>query len=88
MPADTVTLSCARIGRADLTVIDRLARICLGIKRGHSDLLLAQAGDELIALIDFAGLGEVLRVQVQREPEEREEPGGVQEEGELGDPPV
>ena len=86
MATDTVTLSCAHLGQPDLAVIDRMARICLAARRGGSELRLAEASDELIALIDLAGLGDVLRVDVKRKSEERKEPGRVQEEGELGDP--
>lgn len=88
MASGSVRLSCARIGAPELAAIDRLARIQLGARRGGGELRLTQASYELIALIDFAGLADVLRVEVQRKPEEWEEPGGVEEEGELADPPV
>lgn len=88
MATDTVTLSCARLGKPDLTVLDRIARIWLGVRRGGADLRLAEASDDLIALIDFAGLGDVLRVEVKRKSEERKELGRVEEEGELRDPPT
>ena len=88
MATDKVTLSCAHIGKPDLSAVDRLARIQLGARRGGHELCLADASYDLMALIDFAGLGEVLRVEVKRQSEERKEPGGVEEERELPDPPV
>ena len=88
MATDTVKLSCARIEAPDLAAIDRLARIQLGVRRGGSELRLADAPYELIALIDFVGLAGVLRLEMQRKTEKRKEPRRVEEEGELPDPPV
>jgi hypothetical protein len=88
MATDKVTLSCARIKKPDLRAVDRLARIQLGAQRSGHELCLADASYELMALIDFAGLGEVLRVEVKRQAEERKELRGVEEERELSDPPV
>lgn len=88
MATGKVTLSCARIDRPDLADVDRLARIELGVRRGGSELSLADASYDLMALIDFAGLAGVLRVEVQRKPEKGKQLRGVEEERELGDPPV
>ena len=88
MATDKVTLSCARIKKPDLSAVDRLARIQLGVRRGGHELCLADASFELMALIDFAGLGDVLRVEVQRQSEKGKELRGVEEERELPDPPV
>jgi ABC-type transporter Mla MlaB component len=88
MATGTVNLNCARIRRPDLGAIDDIARIHLGVRRSGCDLQLKSASDELMALIEFAGLGDVLRVEVQRKPEQRKEPGRVKEEGELPDAPI
>jgi len=88
MATGTVTLNCARIKDPGLAAIDYLARLKLGLRRGGRDLCLASPNDDLIELIELAGLAEVLGVEVERQPEERGEPGRVQEEGELSDPPV
>jgi len=88
MATDTVTLSCARIGRPDLGAIDTIARILLGARRGGCEVCLTEASVELLALIELAGLDEVLRVEVKRKPEERKQPGGVEKERELPDPPA
>ena len=88
MATDTVTLSCAQIDNADLSAIDRLARIQLGARRGGCELCLGDASDELLALIELAGLSGVLRVEVKRKSEQGEQPGRVKEESELPDSPV
>ncbi len=68
---------------ADLAAIDLLARLRLvGAVR------LSGASEELRDLIGLCGLADALGVEPRRQSEEREEPAGVQEEGELGDPPV
>ena len=88
MATEKVTLSCARIENPDLSAIDQLARIQLGICRAGMEPSFADASYDLMALIDFAGLADVLRVEVKRQSEKRKQPGGVEEERELGDPPV
>ena len=88
MATGTVTLNCARITKPDLAAIDRLARVRLDVSRSGCSLLLLQPSDELVALIELAGLGDVLRVEVQRKPKQREELRRVEEERELGHPPV
>jgi len=88
MATVTVTLNCARIKSPDLGAINEIASVQLGMRRCGCEVRLTQACDELVALIDFAGLGGVLRVEVQRKPEERKEPRRVEEEGELADPTV
>jgi hypothetical protein len=46
------------------------------------------ASPELGELLTFVGLDAVLRVEPRRQPEEREDPVGVEEERQLEDPPV
>ena len=72
--------------RADAGAVDTLSRLQLAAKRGGRELRLRHAGDELLELIDFMGLGEVLRVEPSRQPEQREQRLGVEEERELDDP--
>ena len=88
MATGTVTLNCACVDKPDLAAIDELARIHLGVRRCGCELRLEQPSQDLIALIELAGLAGVLRVQVQRKSEQRKQPGRVQEEGELANPPV
>ncbi len=88
MATGTVILSCARIQDPSLAAIEYLARLKLGLRRGGRELCLASPSPELTRLIDLAGLAGVLGVEVKRQPEEREELCGVEEEGELADPPI
>ena len=46
--------------RPDLTVIDALAQLALGARRLGGEIGLRGAGPELLALIDFVGLADVL----------------------------
>jgi hypothetical protein len=65
---------------ADVETIDMLARLRL-----RGPVVLRRASAELLALIAFCGLDQILGVDPRRETEEREELFGVEEEGELGD---
>jgi hypothetical protein len=86
MATGKVMLNCARIQKPDLAVIDQLARIQLEVRRRGCAMHLQNAGSDLVDLICFAGLDRALRVEVQGQPEEREQLGGVEEERELDDP--
>jgi hypothetical protein len=66
----------------DLRTVDALARLRLAGKRLGFEVQVT-ATEELLELVELAGLLEVLW-----EPEEREEPLRVQEEGQLGDAPA
>ena len=82
-------LSCdVRALRADAATVDVLARLHLAARRAGCELRLCHASPELWCLIEFIGLGDVLRVEPGREAEEREERLGVEEEGQLPDSSV
>jgi hypothetical protein len=95
-PDGTTVLLCdlARLADADMATIDALARLALRARRLGCAVSLRAASPELIALLAFAGLGDVLPcaptsgVEVVGQPEQREEPLGVQEERDPADPPV
>jgi hypothetical protein len=72
----------------DAGSVDALARLELLAKREGVALRLCKASPELHELLRLCGLGDVLRVEVVRQPEEREERVRVEEERQLGDPPV
>ena len=67
---------------ADAAAVDLLARLQLAARRHGSELRLCGASRALRELIAFCGLAGVL----EREPEEREEALGVEEERQLDDP--
>ena len=73
---------------ADARTIDRLARLQLSARRRGCDLLLRNASPDLQDLLVFMGLGDALRVEPRGQAEQREEPVGVEEERQLGDPPA
>ena len=66
--------------------LDALARFELAVRRIGCELVVRNAAPELVELVAFAGLAEALRLEPRREPEEREERVGVEEERQLADP--
>ncbi|HZT15236.1 MAG TPA: hypothetical protein VFA19_04760 [Gaiellaceae bacterium] len=68
-----------------LAVVETLARLQLALRRRGGELRLLDAPPELAELLRFAGLAEALGLEPGRQPEEREERLGVEEEGQLGD---
>jgi len=63
MPAYVCDLSGARPTAA---TVDSLARLALMLRREGSRLVLRQVAPELVALIAFMGLTEVLGVEAER----------------------
>jgi len=66
---------------SDLASIEALARIRLRLRAAR----FRGASQELCDLAAFCGLASALGLEPQREPEERKQRLGVEEEGELGD---
>ena len=66
----------------DLASIGMLARL----KRRCRCARFSGASRELGELVVFCGLEDALGLEPRREPEEREQRLGIEEEGELGDP--
>ena len=85
-PASTIVCDVRTVS-PDAAAIDALARLHLNALRLGLEVRLRHASSELRELIAFAGLDEVLRVESERQAEEREERVGVEEERELDDPP-
>jgi ABC-type transporter Mla MlaB component len=76
----------------DAVTVDALARLQLVARRHGCQVLLRHASSELLDLIAFMGLRDVvpesrLRVEPSGETEEREDGLGVEEERELDDRP-
>ncbi len=92
-PADLIVCDVGRIGRADLAAIDALARVRLAARRCGRDVIVTRACTELRDLLGLAGLADVLpvddlRVEAGWEPEKREEPRSLEEEGDPRDLPL
>jgi ABC-type transporter Mla MlaB component len=76
------------IARADVQVVDALARLQLAARRRGCRLRLHNAPRELDELVELMGLAGVLVVEPRRQAEQREEGLGVEEERELDEPPA
>jgi hypothetical protein len=70
----------------DAVAVDALARLQLTARRLGLEIRLRHASSELLELIDFVGLRDVLRLEARGQIEEREQGVGVEEERELDDP--
>ena len=70
----------------DAVTLDALAHLQVAASRLGYELVLRGASARLLELVELFGLCELLPVEAGREPEEREERVGVEEERELGDP--
>jgi hypothetical protein len=73
---------------ADIGIVDALARLQLVAARSGYRVDVLSAPADVLELIELAGLTDVLGVEAGRQPEQREERLGVEEERELDDPPV
>ena len=72
----------------DLEIVDALARLQLAARRSGYEVAVTAAPDDVLELIELAGLADALSVEPLRQPEQREERLGVEEERELPDPAV
>jgi anti-anti-sigma regulatory factor len=88
MATEKVILDCAQVDEADLSAIDCIARQVLDARRAGCECCLRDASDDLLQLIAFSGLDEVLGVEVQGQPKQRKELRRIQEEGDLADPTI
>jgi hypothetical protein len=79
---------CSRLTDPDLGAIDRIARFQLDCARRGEHVRLINASAELIELINFAGLGTVLRIEAAGQSKQGEQAGRIEEESELRDSPV
>ncbi len=85
-----VVLDVSAMVNPDMSDVDALAGLQLLARRLGSSLVLDHAGDDLVTLIEFSGLAEVLptRSGSVREPDrqaEQREQVGVDEEIDPGD---
>jgi hypothetical protein len=80
-----VPLDCVQLHAQDARFVNAVARCCLTARRNGAAVRLANMDRAQRELLELCGLAEVLGVQPRRQAEEREEPRGVEEEGDLGD---
>jgi ABC-type transporter Mla MlaB component len=87
---DEPVLVCdvAALTHPDAGTIEALARLQLTARRLGRGVRLRDPSRELRELLDLFGLSGVLSVEPRRQPEQREQPLGVEERVEGGNPPV
>lgn len=87
-PARDVVCDLAAVTTADLATVDVLARMQLAARRAGSGLRLRDPSPALWALLQLVGLPGLggLVVEMERQTEQREIAGRVQEAVESGDP--
>jgi hypothetical protein len=81
-----VDCDVGHVAGADLVTVDALARAHLNACRLGDRLRVVNATAELEELIGFAGLADVLLRRLERQPEQGEQPPGVEERREADDP--
>lgn len=86
--AGVLICDVAALTHPDAGTIEALARLQLTARRLGRQVRLRYPSRELRELLDLFGLTDVLRVEAGRQPEQREQPLGVEERVEMGDPPV
>ena len=88
--ADVVLCDVSRLANADAFALELLARIQLTARRAGARVDVCHVSERLGALLAFTGLAEAcgLRVEAKRQPEERKQLLGIEEEGELDDAPA
>jgi anti-anti-sigma regulatory factor len=87
-PPSTIVCDVSALAHPDVGTIGALARLQLTARQLGFEIRLCHASDELLELLVFVGLGEVLRVEPGGQAEEREQRLRVEEEAELDDPAV
>ena len=90
--APIIECDVAGVIEADCATVDAVARLQLDARRRGREIVLRNASPELQELLELSGLTDVIRcadgsgVEVVRQPEEREEAGGVEKKGDAADP--
>ena len=87
---EVVVCDVGAVVSPDAVTVDALARLQLVARRVGRRVLLLHAGRDLLDLLDLMGLANVvplcgdLSLEPRREAEQREEPCGVEKEGDPG----
>jgi anti-anti-sigma factor len=81
------------VTQSDVAVVDALCRMRLAARRRGCQLMLRDASKGLLELLFLMGLTDIVRVvgsggEVERESEQREHPGRVEEERDPADPAI
>jgi hypothetical protein len=81
-----VICDVAGVARPTVVTVEALARLRLVARRHGWRLVVRGAGPDLLQLVALLGLADALP-EAGRQPEEREQAGGVEEVVDRGDPP-
>jgi anti-anti-sigma regulatory factor len=81
-----LVFDCSGLTSPTVSIVGELARLQRRAQRAGCRLEFDAARPSLVELLDLCGLVRVLRVEMKRQAEERKDPRGVEEEGELPDP--
>ncbi|MFE9693256.1 STAS domain-containing protein [Micromonospora sp. NPDC005806] len=81
-----VSCDVAGVASPDVVTVEALARLRLTARRHGWQLVVRGAGPALLRLVGLLGLADALP-ESGRQPEQREDTGGVEEVGDRGDPP-
>ena len=87
--AQVLVCDASRLVEVDAVALDAIARLQLTARRLGGRICVRHAPVELEELLRFTGLAEIcgLRVDLERQTEEREDPRGVEEERKFLDSP-
>ena len=85
-PHRTVICDVQRLTRPDAVTVEALARLQLTARHSGRALRVRHAPAELVDLLAFLGLNDIVLLEPRRQSEEREQPGGVEEETDPTDP--
>lgn len=91
-PGATIVCNVDDVVDPDAATVNALSRLQLTARRLGREIRALRAPRDLLGLIDFMGLAEVVpagvasAVEARRQAEQREHPGGVQKERDPGDP--
>jgi ABC-type transporter Mla MlaB component len=91
--AGQIVCDVGSLTQSDVAVVDALCRMRLVARRRGCQLQVRHASPGLLQLLFLIGLTDVVPIAAsdlgtEWEPEEREPPGGVEEERDPGDPTV
>jgi anti-anti-sigma regulatory factor len=84
-PGESVVCDVSAVAVPNAAMVEALARLALTARRAGRRLAVAGAAPDLLRLVALYGLADVLP-QAGGEPEQREQPGGVEEVRDPADP--
>jgi anti-anti-sigma regulatory factor len=90
LPTHTIVCDLGAVDRPGLATLDALCRLRASVSQRGAQVRLRNVPSALGELIELAGLSDVLPLEESglepgRKAKQREEPDGVQEEGDPGD---